>query len=112
MIAASDVVVIPSRTEGIPAVAIEAGLSGVPVVATDVGGVSSAVLDGVTGVLVDPPVIAGDGFVSSLGMALRTALADRESLGSAGRGRCLEHFTMDRVAQQWAALIKRVVVQR
>lgn len=112
VIATSDVVVIPSRTEGIPAVAIEAGLSGVPVVATDVGGVSSAVLDGVTGVLVDPPVITGDGFMSSLGVALRSSLADRESLGSAAREHCLEHFTMDRVAQQWAALIERVAAGR
>ena len=52
-LAAIDVLVVPSRTEGIPAVAIEAGLAQVPVVATDVGGVSSVVIDGVTGMLVE-----------------------------------------------------------
>ncbi len=49
LLAAADALVVPSRSEGIPAVAIEAGLAGLPVVATDVGGIAEVVVDGETG---------------------------------------------------------------
>ena len=52
LLAAVDVVVLPSRTEGIPATAIEAGLSARPVVATRVGGLPEVIDDEVTGILV------------------------------------------------------------
>jgi len=49
----ADVVVVPSRSESFGLVALEAAACGVPVVAADVGGLSSLVVDGVTGTLVD-----------------------------------------------------------
>lgn len=49
--AACDILALPSKTEGTPGVAIEAGMSGRVVVATDVGGNSFIVRDGVTGVI-------------------------------------------------------------
>ena len=55
---ASDVVVSTSSTEGMPGSLIEAALSGVPVVATDVGFVSDVVGPG--GVLVHPEARPGD----------------------------------------------------
>lgn len=48
----ADVVVVPSRSESFGLVALEAAACGVPVVAADVGGLSSLVIDGVTGILV------------------------------------------------------------
>jgi teichuronic acid biosynthesis glycosyltransferase TuaC len=51
---AADVFVLPSISEGFPTVVPEVMMCGVPVVATDVGGVSEAVIDGTTGVLVKP----------------------------------------------------------
>jgi glycosyltransferase involved in cell wall biosynthesis/peptidoglycan/xylan/chitin deacetylase (PgdA/CDA1 family) len=51
---AADVVILPSRREGLPIVALEALALERPLVATDVGGTSSAVVDGETGWLIPP----------------------------------------------------------
>jgi glycosyltransferase involved in cell wall biosynthesis len=50
--AASDLLLLTSRTENVPNVMIEAQAAGIPVVGPDVGGISEAMLDGVTGLLV------------------------------------------------------------
>lgn len=50
----ADVFVLPSLSEGAPRVLIEARANGLPVVATRVGGIPSAVRDGVDGLLVPP----------------------------------------------------------
>lgn len=52
IIAGSDVVILPSHTEGFPRVVIEAMLLQVPVCATPVGGIPEAITDGVTGFLI------------------------------------------------------------
>lgn len=58
---AADVVVVPSHYESFGMVALEAMACGTPVIASNVGGLSFTVRDGVTGVLVpreDPPALA------------------------------------------------------
>src|SRR5438128_1352855 len=76
------VVVCPSRREGYGVVARQAMAHGRPVVATAVGGLAEAVVDGETGLLVP----AGD--MAALRAALGRLLGDAElraRLGSAGR---------------------------
>lgn len=99
----ADVVILTSRTEGLPGVLIEAGLSGLPAVATAVGGVGEIVLDGVTGVLVD----VGD--ESAIAAGIGWSLAHRAAAGSAARTHCAARFTMDGVAADWAAVLEAVV---
>jgi glycosyltransferase involved in cell wall biosynthesis len=89
---ASDVLVIPSREEGMPVAAIEAMMHARPVVATRVGGTPEVVRDQETGLLVDPEDAPG------LARALRRLLDDpaaRRGFGARGleaarRGHSLE----------------------
>jgi len=54
VLAACDMVLLPSFTEGLPLIVLEAMAAGLPVVATRVGGAPEAVAEGETGSLVDP----------------------------------------------------------
>jgi glycosyltransferase involved in cell wall biosynthesis len=103
VLAGGDVLVVPSDTEGQPAVAIEAGLSGLPVVATRVGGLPEVVEHGRTGLLVDP------GDVDSLVGAIRAALNNGPDMGVAARAHCLAQFDLRQVATRWQHLISAVL---
>jgi spore coat protein SA len=92
----ADVVVVPSYTEAFSLTLPEAMACQVPVVGTRVGGTPEAVVDGKTGILVEP------GNACALAEAILRLLSDdnlRESMGKAGRQRVLELFSWDKVAQ-------------
>ena len=76
-IAAADLLCLPSHSEGSPNVVVEALASGVPVVATRVGGVPDLVADGVNGLLV-PPADA-HALSAALDEALRRAVEYRRA---------------------------------
>jgi phosphatidylinositol alpha-1,6-mannosyltransferase len=83
--------------EGYGIVLVEAGLHGKPVVGGRAGGVVDAVVDGETGLLVDP-VDPGD-----IADAIARLLTERDvaaRLGQAGRRRAVEELTWSRYAEQ------------
>jgi glycosyltransferase involved in cell wall biosynthesis len=99
------VVVCPSRREGYGVVAREAMAHGRPVVATAVGGLTDAVEDDVTGLLVpprDPPALRA---------ALARVLGDaelRSRLGAAAQERARERFGREAAARATVALYQEV----
>ena len=74
----SDIYVQPSRKEGLGLAIIEAMALGLPIVATKIGGIPEAVIDGKTGYLADP------GSVISLVDAIKHLLSDRVKLNTFG----------------------------
>ncbi len=89
---AADLVAVPSHNESFGLVALEAQACGTPVVATRVGGLTTTVHDGVSGLLVD-----GHG-VEAWAAALRRAL-DQRALLSRGALAHAAHFSWGRTAQ-------------
>jgi glycosyltransferase involved in cell wall biosynthesis len=102
LIGAADVVVLPSFTEGLPNVALEASAAGVPVVATAVGGTPEAVADGETGCLVPP---GRPERIAAKVIELLHDSALRARMGAAGRARMRSLFTFDAQAAAYVKLL-------
>ncbi len=81
-LAAADVCMLPSRSEGMPGLLIEAALSGLPSIASRVGGIPEVVIDGVTGLLVEPDDEAG--FIRAVATLAGDA-GRRAAMGAAAR---------------------------
>lgn len=97
VLAEAQAFVLATNWEGLPLSVLEAMRSGLPVVATDVGGVGEAVVEGRTGFLV------GRGDEAGLRGKLERLIQDprlRASMGEAGRRRYEEAFTLERMLRE------------
>lgn len=104
-VAEAHVAVLASAYEGMPLSIIEAMRAGLPVVASDVGGVPELVVPGETGTLVAPSVDAWTA-------ALRPLLGDpglRARMGAAGRARYEACFALPRMVGDTLAVYRRLV---
>jgi glycosyltransferase involved in cell wall biosynthesis len=102
ILAAADIFALPSHFEGLPMSVIEAMLTGLPVVATDIRGPREQVVDGITGLLV-PPASA-----PPLADALRRLVDDadlRHRMGAAARERALALYDEGRVVARTLDLL-------
>lgn len=107
--AAFDFLVLPSHNEGLPMSILEAMSAGVPVIATRVGSVPEAVIDGVTGLLVQP------GKTDALANAIIRMAGDRDwarSLGAAGREHAARHFSVRAMTASYIGLYRRALSTR
>ena len=105
LLATFDVLAVPSLFEGLPLVVLEAMFAGVPVVASDVGSLSEALEDGVSGLLVPP------GDVDALRAALARLLADddlRRRIGERGREVASSRFSLQAMATAYESLYAEV----
>ncbi|MBB3108752.1 glycosyltransferase involved in cell wall biosynthesis [Paenibacillus phyllosphaerae] len=89
-----DIIVLSSISEAFPYSVVEAMMTGKPVVATDVGGISEALGD--AGILVEPrnPQALAEGMLAYIGNPEL-----RAEIGREGRERALGYFTLDRVLE-------------
>jgi glycosyltransferase involved in cell wall biosynthesis len=93
-LASADIVCLPTYREGFPAVLLEAGACGIPVVASRVYGTKDAVVEGVTGLVHEP------GNIEDIERALSLLLSDpalRVRMGKAGRQRVQAEFRTERL---------------
>lgn len=97
---AFDLFVLPSRSEALGYVLLEAGTAGLPVIATRVGGIPEVIEDGVTGRLVPKED------VTELTYAMLELLTDpggREHLGSALKEKVLSEFSTESMVKETLA---------
>jgi glycosyltransferase involved in cell wall biosynthesis len=103
--AAADVFCLPSYREGFNNSVLEAAAVGIPTVASRIYGLTDAIEDGVSGLLV-PPADA-----PALAAALQRLLNDaqaRRIMGQAARERALELFSRERIVEGLAAFYRRL----
>lgn len=105
---AADCFVLPSLSEGLSNALLEAMASGLPAVATAVGGSVDALRDGVEGWLVAPGDAAG------LASALVRALAGHEGerIGAAARARVVSEFSLEGTADRLADLYRQLACKK
>ena len=102
LLAVHDVFVLPSFAEGVPVVLMEAMGSGLPVVATHVGGMTELIDDEVNGFLVRP--FDADQLATRIGELVADPQL-RQRLGDAGREKVLDEFVSADEAARLASLI-------
>lgn len=107
LFAQADIFVFPTFGDATAFVVLEAMASGLPVIATAVGGLSEEVEDGVTGLLVPP------GNPSAIVAAVRSLIADpvrRAAMGAAGRARVESYFNAESNAKSVLEVMKQCAI--
>jgi glycosyltransferase involved in cell wall biosynthesis len=109
LLAAADLVVMPSLQEGLGVAALEAMAAGKPVVASRAGGLAEVVEHQITGLLVEP------GDADGLAQAIRRVASDRgfaATLGRAGRAKVEARYGMRAMAEGTLAVYRDVLRAR
>jgi glycosyltransferase involved in cell wall biosynthesis len=103
ILGALDIFAMPSMAEGLGVAALEAMASGIPVIASAVGGLREAVEDGRSGILVAP----GDARALADGISRLAASPElRAAMGAAGRAAALAHFSLETMAARTLELYR------
>ncbi len=106
LLSASQIFVLSTQREGFPLSVLEAMRAGLPVVASNVGGISEAVETGTTGLLFPT------GNVEALQQHLAALINNRTlrlKMGQAGRRRFLENFTLDQMVEKTSAIYRIIL---
>ncbi|PER45198.1 hypothetical protein COL26_20335 [Bacillus thuringiensis] len=109
MLACSQIFILTSDWEGLPLSIIEAMRSGLPVIASNVGGVEELVQDGKTGFLIEK------GNKKELMEKIKFLMENaelRNEMGLSGRKRYIEHFTFEKMAHETLAFYQTIINQK
>lgn len=109
LLAASDIMILPSLEEGFPNVVLEGMASGLPVVATAVGGVPELIIDGETGILIP----AGDDEALTQGILRLVQCGEAAgAMGALGQARVMAQFSAARTVEQYHDLFTQLLAQK
>jgi len=98
---AADVFVLSSRSEGMPMVILEAMMSGLPVVATKVGGVPSTIRD--TGILTE------SANPQKLSEAMQEIIKNKDELGKKTENLARKEYSIDKMTDSYLSFFKKIV---
>jgi glycosyltransferase involved in cell wall biosynthesis len=99
---AADAYVMSSSIEGLAMVLLEASSSGLPVVATDVGGNREIVIDCLSGFLVSPNNSIA--LANAMERIMNMKPTELKDMGSYGRNHIEQNYNMDNIVSNWIAI--------
>ncbi len=105
VLAAADFVLLTSDNEGTPLSLIQAGMVGIPIVATNVGSTNEIVIDGETGFLTDLSVVQ----IAHAVVKVSTDSALRAKMGAAGKEYNMARYGVDRLVKDHQDLYLRLL---
>ena len=100
----ADAYVMSSAWEGLPMVLLEATASGLPIIATGVGGNAEIVLDGITGFVV--PHCAPVELATAMQYMSSLLPHQRRQMGEAGRAHVITNYDLELIVDRWEALYR------
>ncbi|NER91205.1 glycosyltransferase [Moorena sp. SIO3A2] len=102
LMSAADAYLMSSAWEGMPVVLLEASASGLPMVATDVGGNREVILDGKTGIIVPPQNF--EALAKAMQNLMELPLFERQKMGQLSRYYIAENHSFDQGLIKWLEL--------
>jgi glycosyltransferase involved in cell wall biosynthesis len=102
LVAAADLALLTSSSEGTPNVVLEAMALGIPVVSTSVGDVPRMLSDGPAGLVVP---VGDDGALAAAVASLLGSSTDRQAMGIAGRRRAIRDYGVEAMATSLRSLL-------
>lgn len=106
LLAAMDIFVLPSITEGLPLVLLEAMAAGKPVIASRISGIPEVIEDGVDGVLVEPAN------ADVLASAIKNLLSDSSRsvrMAALANNKVNDKYTAKNMLKRYQALYERIL---
>ncbi len=105
-IAHADVLLMPSYQESFGVAALEAAAYGLPIIATNVGGVPEIVKDGISGILIEP---GDESALAGAMVHLGNDFHVRKKMGAAGREYVRRHYAWDECLDKMEKVYQKIL---